>query len=179
MSSFDRDFDATRRNAILTRRTALVSGTATQSQKDQLLIDVLELLTDDPQMSADQREYNRALNVDGYPNNPEFRHEFLMGMDENYRAAWAYDHTQGLTNDFSIEADEDPNKMAAVLRGRTNHPYREDDPDIVWRSLYRNGYRELEEGETPPPDPAGRYAPDVIAILPSIPRAEIVPALGS
>lgn len=174
MSRYDVDFDAARRQAMRTARAALVAGTATQAQKDQLLRDITELLIDDAQFTAEDREYSRSLNADGYPNAPEYRHEFLMNNDGDYRAAWAYDHWEP----YQIEADAEPNKMDEVVRGRSLYPYRESDPEIVDRSLLRNGYRPLREGETMPGNVIGRYAPKLTAILPSIPRTETVTPFG-
>lgn len=46
--NFDTDLTEAERDAIINRRAALVAGTATQGQKDNLLKDVLRLLIDAP-----------------------------------------------------------------------------------------------------------------------------------
>lgn len=174
MSRYDVDFDYNRRLAMRTARAALLAGTATQTQKDQLLKDCVELLIDDPQFPAGDREYSRALNTDGYPNAPEYRHEFYVANDAGYRSAWAYDHSE----DFRVEAAAEPNLMELVLQGRAEHTYREADPEIVDRSLLRNGFRDKREGETDPPRVMGAQAPQSTTILSSIPTSGNVPDLS-
>jgi len=114
----------------------------------------MRLVLDDSQVSADGREYLRALNpVSGLPNTPEYRHELLMSEDRDYRAAWAHDNSQA----YRDEAVIDPSMMVAVLRGRDLHTYREANADIVTRSLLRNGFRGLLTGESNPEPILGKY----------------------
>lgn len=182
MSNFDVDFSKAQRDsyhadiAVLIARTPGAAITA--AQFDALLRVVLghkRVAVDDAQLTSEDREYSRALNVDGYPNAPEYRHEFLMDRDSTYEHAWAYDHTEGQNVDFKAQADAEPNLKAIVDLGHANHTYLENDEGIVDRSLLRNKYRLPREGETEPPPVTGRYAPRYTVVMPSIVNQSVVP----
>jgi hypothetical protein len=98
----------------------------------------------------------------------------LFQVDEEYRHAWLYDHSE----EYRATADAEPHNMKRVLAGRVEHPYRENDPGIVDRSLVRHFMRPLEEGETYPPAVIGKYAPQELVIVPSIVRNRVMPEIG-
>lgn len=181
MSSFAWDFTKAERDAFHTRIATLRARTAgttfTAAQADAvtaLLLDMKELLTDTPQFTSEDVEFSRGLNAEGIPNVPEFRHEFYM-VNDYYRCAWLYDHAP----EFRAEADADPRMMVVVNKGKTEHPYREEDPYIVHRSLYRHGWRKLEPGEVAPSSPMGRMAPKLTSIIPSVAHTSVVPAFDA
>lgn len=178
--NFDQDFTKAERDEIIARRKRLrnrADGVAyTTADLDDLrkgYLDLIRLGIDDSQLSADDREYSRSLNDAGVPNAPEYRHEFLMGSDNEYHVAWAYEFSES----FRARADADPSTMQSVERSRASHAYFERDPEIVDRSLLRNGYRSPREGEGDPPPVVGRFAPRILAVLPSTTRSRVVPAL--
>jgi len=181
--NYDLHFDGTRRAALLSSRAALktthtTSGvawsTADLDKLWHLVEDLLALAIDDPQFTADEIEVRRSLDSNGLPLYPEYRHEFLCRTDADYFAAWAWDHSE----EYQADALAEPRQMLMVERGRIKYTYRENDPDIVDRSLLRNGLRELREGETLPPQVIGEYAPAFQAVLPSIVRLAIRPSLA-
>ena len=181
MKSYDIDLTDTQRTTLRTLRAAMLLRTPgaapTATDIDRLYSTVLDLLTlsmDDPELTAADKHFSLGFDTDGTPNAPEYRHEFYVSMDTDYTAAWRYDHDPT----YPAIVEENPQLMRAVTAGQTRYTYREADPDIVWRSLLRNGWRDPEEGEGEPPEVLGRRAPKVIAILPSISRTETVPALG-
>lgn len=182
MKIYDIDFSNSQRDALMTIRTAMqgrVSGASpTATDIDRLYSAVLDLLVlqlDDPELNATDKEYSRSFNASGIPNAPEYRHEFLIAGDTDYVAAWRWDHDPA----YPAIVEANPQLQRAVTAGQTKYSYRESDPDIVWRSLLRNSWRDPEEGEGQPPEVLGRRAPRLTAVLPSIPQAEIVLALGS
>lgn len=162
MVSFDADFTSSERSTLLSRRLTLknrVDGTAwTAADIDilkKVILDLLELGLDYPELTAEDREYSRGLNADGIPNVPEYRHELLMDLDTDYRAAWRYEFDPRFADQLAL----DPFLMTAVEQGYARYSYIERDPDIVDRSLLRQGMRERREGELDPPPVLGRHAP--------------------
>jgi hypothetical protein len=181
LSLFDVDFDDAERAALLARRASLlakVDDTAYSNvQLDDLrkmVLDLVTLILDTSQMTAEDRTYSLGLNAEGLPNVPEYRHEVIMSQDSSYRAAWRYDYDPN----YPAIVEADPQLMRLVELGRTRHPYREGDPDIVDRSLLRNFWRPLEPGESMPPGVTGRTAPQITTILTPVRRTRVVTALG-
>jgi hypothetical protein len=95
-------------------------------------------------------------------------------VDSDYFAAWAWDHSE----EYQADALAEPRQLLMVERGRIKYTYRENDPEIVDRSLLRHGLRELREGETLPPEIIGEHAPAFQVVLPSIVRSAIRPSLA-
>jgi hypothetical protein len=162
--NFDIDLTAIQRQAILTRRTA-IAGSATTEQLRVLMLDTLNLLLDDPQYTANDRQFSREIDpTTGKPREPEYAHEFMMQNDYDYFSTWAYDNSEN----FRTQVADDNLVMDSVARGREKHAYFETDPDIVDRSLLRNGLRERLEGEEWPAPVIGSNAPDAIISMPKI-----------
>jgi hypothetical protein len=134
--------------------------------------DLLTLTMDDPNLVDVDKEYSRGL-VGGFPNVPEYRHELMVAIDTDYVAAWRFDYDP----EYPAIVEANPQLMVDVLAGQTRHPYREGDPDIVRRSLLRNGWRFPEGGEGTPPDVLGRQAPKVIVTITSIAATTQIPEL--
>lgn len=181
MADFDSDFTKTERDAfhsnIATLKARTPGSTVTAAQFDALLntaLDFKRVGVDDPQFTSEEREARRSLDANGVPPYPEYRHEFLMGSDTTYQAAWLYDNSEL----YRLEADAEPRAMNIVLLGRTNHAYRERDPEIVDRSLLRHGYRTLRDGESFPLPVVGRYAPKTSVSPPPLKRTRVLAPLG-
>ncbi len=159
MTDYNADFTKAERDALLEARAAFNASAPGTAAFNTALKDVvaalLSMAIDEPQLTATDREYSRSLNSEGFPVYPEYRHEFLMGIDGDYYAAWAYEHSAS----FAESADMEPNLWERVARGRVNFPYREENPEIVDRSLLRRGLREQRAGETFPTPVIAKYAP--------------------
>lgn len=96
-----------------------------------------------------------TMNADGVPISPEYRHEYLMSADEDYFNAWAYEFSQI----YKPTVDASTRLTNSMLRGRQNYTYRERDPAIVDRSLYRHMLRSLRENEVEPLEVVGKNSP--------------------
>lgn len=176
---FDGDYDESRRADIIARFAQLVDDYAAGAPASYtqvfaelmrtLLIDAMDMLVNDPQMSAADREYSRSL-VNGVPVAAEYRHELLMSIDQDYRNTWLWDHVV----DFQTANVDNDLTLQSIVRGRSNHSYFENDPDIADRSIYRAGWRELREGEEPPPPVLGKFAPAVTLTISPILRTHYV-----
>lgn len=157
------DYDATRRSSVISRRSAALAKTDNTAYANtdldtlrKLVLDLAEVLIDDVQFDADDKEFSRAFDSNGVPNAAEWRHEFLMANDDEYRATWSWDHS-----DFYKDLiQDDHSSLQLVDYGRVKHTYFENDPDIVDRSLLRHALRDRLPGEQDPPPVLGAYAPD-------------------
>ena len=162
--NFDIHYTESQRQALLNRWDA-INTTATTEQLRVLMHDVLDLMLNDTQYTADDRQFSRAIDTTtGKPREPEYAHEFLMQNDTDYFSAWAYQFSP----DFRVYAETNSITMDAVNRGLTKYTYFESDADIVHRSLLRNGLREREEGEEWPTPVLGSAAPAAVISVPQI-----------
>ncbi len=111
-----------------------------------------------------------SMNADGTPVAPEYRHEYMMAQDKDYFNAWAYE----FSSIYRPIVNASPNLLASVHRGRMKFTYRESDPNIVDRSLYRHALRTARPEDKELPEIVGANIPKIFVNGGMEPRLKVV-----